>query len=84
VSDVKFRKRGERGQYEFLNAQCIEADCWTPGEYQTRGATGPSGSRATGRSTKCCARRAYHGCPSPIVYLPDLRKKRALEGWTKV
>lgn len=81
---MKFRKKGEVGRYDFLNAACIEAECWTPGEYQSRGATGPGGSRNTGHSTKCCARRAYHGCPDVITYLPELAKKRKEEGWKKV
>lgn len=78
-----FRKTGERGRFDFLDAKCIEAECFAPGEYQTRGATS-SGSRATGTSRPCCLRRAYHGCPTPIVHLVELGKARKAEGWKKV
>lgn len=82
MSDVKFRKAGE-GAFAFLDAKCIEADCWAPAEYHSRGATGGSGSRATGNVTKCCVRRAYHGCPTPIVHDAELGAQRRKDGWKK-
>lgn len=78
-----FRKTGEKGRYDFRDAQCIEAECWQPGEFFVRGATGGSGSRSTGKSSFCCMRRAYHGCPNEIVHLPELAKQRKAEGWKK-
>lgn len=46
------------------DAKCRKLACFQPGEYQTRGAAGAGGSRATGSSKFCCLRRAYHGCPT--------------------
>lgn len=78
----KFRKTHERGTYCFLNKLCIGAECWSPGSYQHRGAT-LSGSRNTGAETKCCMRRAYHGCPDTIGYSELRAKARKAEGWKK-
>jgi hypothetical protein len=78
-----FRKTYEKGRYDFRDAKCIEADCWAPGEYFTRGATGGSGSRNTGRSSFCCMRRAYHGCPDDIVYDIGKAQERKADGWKK-
>lgn len=51
--------------YDALDRQCPKRPCWSPGKYQHRGAT-QSGSRNTGHDTKCCLRRAYHGCPPSV------------------
>ena len=51
--------------YAALDAQCPKRWCWQPGDYQHRGAS-VSGSRNTGAVTRCCLRRAYHGCPLPL------------------
>ena len=80
---TQFRKTGEKGRYDFLDAKCLEAECFSPGEYFARGASA-SGLRATGKSTLCCMRRAYHGCPSPIVHLPTKAAERKKEGWKRV
>jgi len=79
---TSFRRPGDRGSYAFLNKRCIEATCWAPGEYETRGAT-PSGSRSTGETQKCCVRRAYHGCPDEPdrLYSIDVARSRKAEGW---
>lgn len=79
-----FRRTGERGSYAFLDNRCIEAACWAPGTYATRGAT-PSGSRSTGESQKCCVRRAYHGCPDEAerLYNIDVARSRKDEGWKR-
>jgi len=79
---MNFRRKGEKGAYAFLDSKCIGAVCWAPGEHQTRGAT-PSGSRATGEATKCCMRRAYHGCPDAAERLHTIerKKERQSEGW---
>jgi hypothetical protein len=52
--------------FSCLDKQCSERWCWTPGDFQHRGATGGGGSRNTGAYTKCCLHRAYHGCPTPL------------------
>jgi hypothetical protein len=74
------RKKYDRNKYDFRDAKCLEADCFQPGEYHHRGATS-SGSRATGKTSACCMRRAYHGCPNDVVYLPETAKERKKEGW---
>ena len=51
--------------YECLDKQCPKRWCWSPGEYQHRGATS-SGSQSTGAKTKTCMERAYRGCPQPL------------------
>lgn len=61
---MQIRKTGERGRYDVRDADCVGRKCLQPGEFQTRGATGASGSRATGAKKLCCLRRAYHGCPT--------------------
>lgn len=81
---MKFRQKGQKGQYDFLDAACIERECWAPGEYFTRGAAGGSGSRNTGRSNLCCMRRAYHGCPTERPELVQLGVARKAEGWKRV
>lgn len=59
---VTFKLKGQKGDYSFLDKKCIGRDCWSPGNFQSRGAT-LSGSRNTGNVHLCCMRRAYHGCP---------------------
>lgn len=80
---TKFRKTYEKGTYDFRDAQCIERECFQPGTYQTRGGVG-SGSRATGSESKCCMRRAYHGCPTEAPTIVELGKQRRADGWKKV
>lgn len=74
------RKKYDKNKYEFRDAECLKAECFQPGEYHHRGATS-SGSRSTGKTSPCCMRRAYHGCPNDVVYMDDLLKKRKEEGW---
>jgi len=52
--------------YDALDKFCPQRWCWSPGNYEHRGATGSSGSRNTGSSTKCCLENAYRGCPQPL------------------
>lgn len=82
---TQFRKKYERGRYNFLDARCIEASCFQPIEYQHRGATS-SGSRSTGSTTLCCGQRAYRGCPAEHErgYDPTAGTSRRREGWRKV
>jgi len=49
--------------HEVRDRDCRKRPCLSLGKYEHRGATGGSGSRSTGRSTKCCLTRAYRGCP---------------------
>lgn len=77
-----FRQKYEKGRYGFRDARCIKAECWTPGSFQHRGAT-LAGSRNTGSTSACCLRRAYHGCPSEVVYRIDLGRQRRAEGWKR-
>jgi hypothetical protein len=78
----KYDKPGTR--FDFLDARCIEASCWAPGEYQHRGATS-SGSRSTGSASRCCLSRAYRGCPRPDErgYDVALGRLRRAEGWKR-
>src|ERR1700719_2996204 len=63
---MKFKRKGDKLRYEFVDAGCIGRECFQPGLYQHRGAT-LSGSRNTGAESPCCMRRAYHGCPGGPV-----------------
>jgi len=49
-----------------LDSACKKRWCWSPGNYQHRGACGSGGSRNTGMTTRCCLERAYRGCPDPV------------------
>jgi len=81
--EVKFHRVREKHQYDFLDADCIGRLCFSPGEYQHRGAT-MSGSRNTGAYSYVCMRRAYHGCPSPLAeYDTAIAVEHAKEGWRK-
>lgn len=51
--------------YDCRDKDCPKRPCWSPGNYQHRGATS-SGSRNTGAYSKECMERAYRGCPQPI------------------
>jgi len=80
---MKFRQVGRKGQFDFLDADCIGRRCFAPGSYQHRGATA-SGSRNTGDYSNCCMNRAYHGCPYPLPeFDKELAKKRKVEKWKK-
>lgn len=80
---MKFRKTKDKSRYDFLDAECIGRECWSPGHYQHRGAT-MSGSRNTGDVSACCMHRAYHGCPyEKPVFQIELAKERKAEGWKK-
>lgn len=51
--------------HEARDRDCPKRECWSPGTYQHRGASGAGqGSHNTGHYTKCCMHRAYHGCPA--------------------
>lgn len=52
--------------YDALDGACKKRWCWSPGNYQHRGACGSGGSRNTGMVTRCCLERAYRGCPDPL------------------
>ena len=52
--------------YDALDSACKKRWCWSPGNYQHRGACGSGGSRNTGTTTRCCLERAYRGCPDPV------------------
>lgn len=52
--------------YDALDSACKKRWCWSPGNYQHRGACGSGGSRNTGMTTRCCLERAYRGCPDPV------------------
>lgn len=79
---VKFRMKGEKIKYDFLDAACIGKTCFSPGCYQHRGAV-LGGSRATGDVSYTCLMRAYHGCPSERKLEDQLKKHRKAEGWKK-
>lgn len=61
---MTFKKVGDKARYEFHDERCIGRDCWGPGQFQHRGASGMGmGTHATGQYSYCCMTRAYHGCP---------------------
>lgn len=74
------RKKYDKLKYDFRNKECLGAECFAPGEFQHRVATA-SGSRSLGRSSPCCMRRAYHGCPDSVVYKEELVQLRKKDGW---
>jgi hypothetical protein len=75
------RKTGDPNKYEMPNRNCLSAECFQPGEYQHRGATGAGSSRNTGESTFTCMRSAYWGCPAFVKHSKELKKERRAEGW---
>jgi len=79
-----FRKKGDksRRRYAFSGPECIGAECYAPGLYESRGAT-LSGSRNTGNVSAECMRRAHHGCPVNVVRSEDLVRARKAEGWVR-
>jgi hypothetical protein len=76
------RRKGLKGEYRMVDRQCIGRSCFSPGQYQHRGAT-LSGSRNTGATSLCCMRNAYHGCPNDKdqLYSIQLERERKAEGW---
>lgn len=78
------KKHGEKESYWVFEVACLGRDCFTPGLYETRGAT-MSGSRNTGYSTNMCMTNAHHGCPlkTPRYEVKkELAEKRKIQGWT--
>ena len=51
--------------FDCRDSDCPLRWCWSPGNYEHRGATS-AGSRNTGSYSKECMERAYRGCPQPI------------------
>ena len=82
---ARVRRKGSRDTYWVLDEFCISRECFKPGHYEHRGATG-SGSRSTGRVTLRCMRNAHHGCPleKDMSYSDALAKMRKKEGWKNV
>ena len=81
--------------YDALDSACKKRWCWSPGNYQHRGACGSGGSRNTGMTTRCCLERAYRGCPDPVPepgapapwdeVTPNAQvHRRPCEAWTSV
>jgi hypothetical protein len=61
---MNYRRKGDKQSYAFVDIHCIGRECWAPGLYQHRGASGMGmGSHATGTYSSCCMNRAYRGCP---------------------
>lgn len=61
---MKFKRRGEKTQYDFIDARCIGRQCWAAGMFQHRSPLSGGGSRNTGSpDSPCCLNRAYRGCP---------------------
>jgi hypothetical protein len=79
------RRKGDKGMYWMLDRRCIGRECFSPGQFQHRGAT-LSGSRNTGGYSLTCMRNAYHGCPDDPdkLYSIDLQSHRNKEGWKNV
>lgn len=79
------RRKGEKGRYWMIDRQCIGRDCFSPGEFQHRGAT-MSGSRNTGDVSLTCMRNAYHGCPDCKDQLYSITEEliNRKKGWKNV
>lgn len=75
----------DSGTYYVTNRHCLGNKCFAPGDYQVRGAT-LSGSRNTGRTSKCCLTNAYRGCPNEEdrEFSEERLKERRHEGWKNV
>jgi hypothetical protein len=52
--------------YKCIDKDCNKRWCWSPGEYQHRGATGGGSSRNTGHYTNGCLHNMHRGCPDPV------------------
>lgn len=72
------------GLYSVSNRECLGCKCFTPGEYESRGAIGAAGSRNTGNIQRCCIKREYHGCPDEEDkgYSKEIEAERKKAGWS--
>ena len=61
---AEIRNSSDSETYSVADAQCIGRKCLNLHAVGLRTPT-PSGSRLTGY-VNCCARREYHGCPTPV------------------
>lgn len=75
------RRTGDKTKYKIRDKDCLARECFKPGRYEHRGATGTGGSRSTGHYTDCCVCRAYHGCPNYVEVDAQVLARRKLEGW---
>lgn len=79
---VKDKKTKQK--FFVLDHDCLGRECFAPGKFQHRGATGGGSSRNTGAYSNTCMNNAYHGCPSPLPEpTEDLIKLRKADGWIK-
>lgn len=78
---VEVRKTHDKRRFDMRDRHCIGCACFSPGEYQHRGAT-LAGSRNTGAVSMTCLRHAYHGCPEDTGYSKELAAERKREGWS--
>jgi len=78
---MKAKKKGNSQRYKIFGASCLGCECFNPGMYQHRGASG-GGSKNSGQSAVCLT-NAYHGCPIVPKFSPELMKQRKDAGWSK-
>jgi hypothetical protein len=78
-----YRKKCDKHEYNFLDAECIGRRCFEPGLYRIRDAT-LAGSRNTGDYSACCLYRVAYGCRLPLPeYSAARAKTKRQEGWRK-
>lgn len=80
---AEVRKTHDKARYSMRDRNCIGCECFSPGQFQHRGAT-LAGSRNTGDYSTTCMRRAYHGCPDDTGHSKELAAQRRKEGWRNV
>ena len=69
---AEIRNSADKKTYSVADAQCIGRECLNLHPVGLRAPT-PSGSRLIGY-VNCCARREYHGCPTPV---PEFNRQLA-------
>ena len=79
------RRVGEKGHFYVIDSRRgLGRECFQPGSYEIRGATG-AGTRNTGVSRLTCLCNAYRGCPNEDQegggWSAALVAERKKEGW---
>ena len=81
---AKFKKKGDKNQYDFSDQKCIGRACWCPGLFNHYG-TSLDGARSSTYQTPECINRAYHGCDKANnPFKCELETKRKQEGWKRI
>ena len=56
----------QKKTYDVLDNKCLGRDCLDLGEYYHRAPTGAGSRMTSSPPTRCCMRRALHGCPDDL------------------